>query len=926
MVGVLVGLLMAGGTARAADWPERFATEIAPLLATRCAACHGPAGAESGFRIDIRDRAVAGGDSGAVAIVPGHATRGELLARVVATDAEQRMPADGPPLTAGEVALLRDWIAAGAVWPDALATLPASLLPAGAAPLRGSDHWAFRPVVRSAVPDSGAANPIDAFVGAALSAAGLTFSSEAEPRVLLRRTWFDLVGLPPGPDDLAAFERACRTAGITAAHAAEVDRLLASPRYGERQARHWLDVVRFAESDGFEMNNARQNAWRYRDWVIDAFNADMPFDRFIRCQLAGDALDADAATGFLVGGPMDKVKSPDPILSATQRADELHDMVSTVGSAFLGITIGCARCHDHKFDPVSQVDYTRVTATLAGVRHGERPLPLPEDTDAAATRREVEGELAALGIGPLRPAVTRSRTVDRFAPQAARFVRFTVLATNGGEPCIDELEVRTADGRNVALRALVRSSGDFAGNAFHRLAHVNDGVRGNERSWISNTPGAGWVEYDLGRPEVIETVVWSRDGSNAPKFSDRVATRYRIDVSPDGVEWNCVATDLDRLAFGDIVESGAGPALVPADLVHTGPERGIGPQLAWAERVDPLRKALVAAHAPELAYAGVFEQPATVHRLFRGDPTQPREPVPPGSPTGFGAPLELADDAPERERRLALAEWIVSPANPLTARVIVNRLWHHAFGTGIVDTPSDFGVNGGRPTHPQLLDWLAAELVDSGWRLKGVQRLIVTSRTYRQSSAPRVEALAIDAGSRLLWRHPPRRLEAEAIRDTILSVTGSLVERGGGPGFDLFEPSTSYVKVYTPKQAFTEGEFRRMIYQAKPRSELDDFCGVFDCPDAGQVQPRRTVSTTPLQALAMLNGPFLLDQAQRFAARVEREAGPEPERQVERAFLLAFGRVPSPTEAAAARDLLAAHGLALLCRGILNTGELVAVE
>ena len=919
-----------GGAAHGADWAERFRAEVAPLLARRCHACHGPADAASGLRLDRRDGVMTGGDSGVAAVAPGDAAASALVARVTSTEPEERMPPDGPPLSAAEVELLRAWIDAGAIWPDDVATLPDALGPAAAATARGSAHWAFRPPIRPALPaatgQAQPARPIDAFVGAALEAAGLGFNPLAAPRVLLRRTWFDVVGLPPSPEAVAAFERDCLARGLAAAHDEVVDVLLASPRYGERQARHWLDVVRFAESDGFEMNNARPNAWRYRDWVIDAFNADLPFDRFLRCQLAGDALGADAATGFLVGGPVDKVKSPDPVLSANQRADELHDMVSTVGSAFLGVTLGCARCHDHKFDPLTQTDYTRVAASLAGVRHGERPLPLPPNAFAHARRDEAARALAALGIPRLRPAVTHARCIDAFTPLVARHVRFTVLDTNGGEPCLDEVEVIADDGRNVALAAAVRSSGDYAGNPLHRLAHVHDGILGNERSWISDTPGSGWVEFDLGRPTRITRVCWSRDGSAAPRFTDRVATRYRIDVSSDHDAWTCVATDLDRLAFGDIVESADGPACVPAGVSGPDPTAAAAAQSAWAARVDPVKKALVAEMAPELIYAGVFEQPGPTHRFFRGDPTQPRETVPPGSPTALCAATTLADDAPEQQRRLALAEWIVSPANPLTARVIANRLWHWHFGTGIVDTPSDLGVNGGRPSHPALLDWLASELVDSGWRLKPIHRAILTSRAYRQSSAARADGIAIDAAARLLWRYPPRRLEAEAIRDTVLAVSGSLVERGGGPGFDLFEPNSNYVKVYEPKRRFAEDEFRRMIYQTKPRSELDDFCGMFDCPDAGQVQPRRTTSTTPLQALAMLNGPFLLDQAERFAARVAREAGDDPGRRIERAFALAFGRPPGPAEAEAAGDLLADHGLVAVCRGILNAGELVALE
>jgi hypothetical protein len=760
-----------------AETPD-FATRVAPLLASKCGGCHGPHEAESGFRIHVREQAIAGGDSGAAGIVAGKPEESELFVRIATSDKESRMPADGDPLTADEQRLMEDWIAAGARWPDDMQTLPTALLPAGdAPPLRGADHWAFRPVVRADVPTTSGvppANPVDAFLLEKLTTQNLAFSVEADSRALIRRVSFDLVGLPPSPEEIAAFEAACLEAGTTDGPYGElVNRLLASPHYGERWARHWLDVVRFAESDGFETNKARANAWPYRDWVIESLNADKPFDRFVREQVAGDVLDADAATGFLVGGAKDRVLSPDPVLTANQRADELHDIVGTMGSAFLGLTVGCARCHDHKFDPVPQIDYYRLKAVFEGVQHGERPLESAADEqrrlhDIAALQREREA--AARRLAELRP-----------------------------------------DGAAAAE--------DFAA--------LSPNERAEAESLVANI------------------------------------------------------ADLDK-------------------------------------RLEVLKE-------PAKAYIGVFKQPPRTHRFFRGDPTAPREEVAPGSLTKLGAAWELDADAPETERRKAMAAWIASPTNPLTARVIVNRLWQHHFGTGIVDTPSDFGVNGGRPTHPELLDWLAAELVEGGWRLKAIHKLIVTSRGYRQASAARPEGLAVDSGSRLLWRYPPRRLEAEPLRDAILAVSGSLDRKRGGPGFDLFEPNTNYVKVYVPKTSFTPAEFRRMIYQTKPRAELDSFFGAFDCPDAGQVQPARTVSTTPLQALNMLNGEFLLDQADRFAARVEQEAGPEASRQVAHAFLLAFGRKASPDEITAGVALVRDHGLPILCRSLYNASEFITV-
>ena len=287
--------------------------------------------------------------------------------------------------------------------------------------------------------------------------------------------------------------------------------------------------------------------------------------------------------------------------------------------------------------------------------------------------------------------------------------------------------------------------------------------------------------------------------------------------------------------------------------------------------------------------------------------------------------MELAVDAPEAARRLTLAKWIASPQNPLTARVMVNRLWHYNFGTGLLDTPSDFGLNGGKPTHPELLDWLASEFVSSGWSIKHMQRLMVTSATFRQSSKPNAKALAADADTRFLWRFPPRRIEAEALRDTILSVSGKLDLRMGGPGFELFEPNDNYVKVYKPKQSFGDETFRRMIYQNKPRLQLDDTFGSFDCPDAGQIAPRRNRSITPIQALGLLNSPFLVQQSDLMAARIEREVGHNPQAKVQRTFQLTLGREASPEEAKAALALIEKHGLSACCRALFNASEFMYV-
>jgi hypothetical protein len=809
----------------------------------------------------------------------------------------------------------------------------------------GVDHWAFKPMVRLAEPTVGESthvhNSVDAFILARLSAENLNPSPEADRRTLIRRVSFDVTGLPPTPEEVDAFV----ADPDPAAYEKLVDRLLGSPRYGERWGRHWLDVVRFAESDGFEMNWSRAGAYHYRDWVIRAFNDDKPYDQFVREQIAGDALDADAATGFLVGGAWDRVKSPDPVLTAQQRADELHDIVSTAGSAFLGLTVGCARCHDHKFDPISQVDYYRMTAVFAGVQHGERPLTTPQTRKYAAElaslkkrQSDVESRLAAyepiadvtLSAAQVpkerrRAGARITRNVDRFKPVRAKFIRFNVYETSDVEPCIDELEIFTVgeSPRNVALAsagAKTTASGTIPNADIHKLEHLNDGRYGDERSWISSEIGKGWVQVELPEATEIDRVVWGRDRNL--KYRDRLATKYTIEVAGAPGDWTLVARSDDRL-----------PAQLDGDpesifVVPDGStSRSPGELAALLAERKAIKTGLQKPGAQAaMGYCGTFLQPPATHRLSRGDPTQPKEPVTPGAIALVGASLELPADMPEQQRRVRLAEWITDPTNPLTARVMVNRVWHYHFGHGLVTTPSDFGNMGAKPTHPELLDWLATEFVNDGWRLKPLHRLICLSATYRQSSDARPDALERDAGGALFWRFPPKRLEAEAIRDSILAVSGKLDLSMGGPGFSAFKPNDNYVRIYDSKEQWTPAEFRRMVYATKIRSHQDAMFGAFDCPDGAQITPKRPTSTTPLQALNLLNGSFLLQQADCFAERLKADAGLDAGAEADRAFKLAFGRGAGSEERAAAVKLIAEHGLAAFCRAMLNANEFVYVR
>jgi hypothetical protein len=682
--------------------------------------------------------------------------------------------------------------------------------------------------------------------------------------------------------------------------------------------------------------------------VIAALNADKPYDRFVLEQRAGDVLGVDAATGFLVGGANDVVKSPDPVLTAQQRADVLHDVVSTTTSTFLGLTVGCARCHDHKFDPIPQTDYYAIKAALAGVDHGERALPLADEPqrqkELAALRRQlaaIDGELlrfeplARIDAGSpaenLRPAVHPRVNVDRFEPVVAGRLRMTVRKTSNLEPCIDELEVFTAEEppHNVALASAgtkSRASSVYPNSAIHKLEHLNDGQLGNSRSWISAEPGQGWVELEFPEPVRIEAVRWGRDRQE--KYADRLPVEYTIEVAEGTDDWRVVATAGDRRPYAPGGKAAA--AIDPAALPEPAQSRV---HVLLAEQAKAEARAAILSAVPQV-YAGVFAAaPPETRRLYRGDPMQPRDVVSPGAlgaiPIAFSLdqaatdlPQSLTDD---QRRRLALARWIVDPQNPLTARVIVNRLWQHHFGEGLVSTPSDFGANGAAPSHPELLDWLAVELIDHGWSLRHVHRLIVQSATYRQSAAIRRMAYAVDAQSRLLWRYPPRRLDAEPLRDAILAVSSRLDRRMGGPGFLAFEPNDNYVRVYNPKQTFGPEDWRRMIYMTKIRMQQDGTFGAFDCPDGGQIAPRRSQSTTPLQALNLLNSPFIQDQAAALAKRLEAEVGPEPVAQVRRAFLLVLQRMPAADELTAGTGVVREHGLAVLCRALFNSNEFVFI-
>ena len=902
-----------------------FTTEIAPLFDQHCNRCHGAKEQKSRLRLDATEHLVRGGDSGEPLLIPGNSQESLLIQAVAGTHEELRMPPKGPRLQLAEIQRLSRWIDQGAPLPDQDFTKPRQL---------AVDHWSFIPPKATPVPTTEpntASNPIDAFIHRALKTQGLTASPQTDRTTLIRRLYLLLHGLPPAPEDVASF----LTDDHPTAYQRLVDKVLASPRFGERWARHWLDVVRFADTNGFETNRERKTAYHYRDYVIDAFNHNKPYNQFILDQLAGDSTGTEIATGFLVAGPYDIVKSPDINLTLAQRQDELADIVNTTGTAFLGLTLGCARCHNHKFDPILQKDYYAIQAVFAGVHHGEKVLPtritsqsLHRLQQLKRQRSEANRALARLlrlaqnqatknRTNSLRSAVNSRRNEELFAVRTVRYLRLTIHATNNqAQPCIDELEVYNPKGQNIALASMgtnVDASGSLAGFAIHRLEHINDGQLGNDRSWISDSAGSGWITLGFSSPVEIDRIVWGRDRTG--QFTDRLATEYIFESSLDGQHWEAITSATDRRAYDgqsdplDFLKN-----LSEANAIEA--RRLLAQETALGRTINELGNGTK-------VWAANFRSPPPTHRLYRGEPTQKREQVRPDTLTFMGT-LGMREDEPEAQRRLKFARWVGSKDNPLTARVMVNRVWHYLFGQGLVTTTSDFGHNGIAPSHPELLDWLARRFTESDWSLKHVLRPILLSDTFRQSSAPRAEALERDASATYLWRFPPRRLEAEAIRDSILSVSGHLDLRLGGPGFYLHDVEVENVMHYFPKKSFGPAEFRRMVYLFKIRQEQDAVFGAFDCPDGNQAIPRRSRSNTPLQALNLFNSPFSWQQAKLFGQRLAKEHA-HVDAQIERAYALLYGRAPDEFERKASRAMIESEGLPAFCRALFNTSEFLFV-
>jgi hypothetical protein len=967
-----------------------FSRRVAPLLRDRCLSCHNLEKRRGGLDLATRAAALKGGESGP-AIVPKSSAKSLLMQMI---SGKARMPRSGPKLTAAEVEILRSWIDAGADWPENIV-----LKPAGG---QAETWWSLRPLVKPAVPvvenRGWLRTPIDAFILTALKARKLRPAPQADRRALIRRLTFDLHGLPPTPEEVEAF------VGDTRPDAYErlVDRLLASPAYGERWGRHWLDVAHYGDTHGYDKDKRRDFAWPYRDWVIRSLNGDLPYREFIRRQIAGDVLrpgdpEGVIAAGFVVAGPWDFVGHVElregTVDKKKTRVLDRDDMVSTTLGAFMSLTVGCARCHDHKFDPIPQRDYYRLQAVFAGVERGNRPLPTPA---VIARRKELLAERAALAA---KQTAVKKKVQALSSPELAR------------------LDVELAKGKADLAAIVLPAGAPSPSNGYH--------------SGVSpKTDVTKWVQVDLGRVTPLEEVrlfpARPTDFPDSPGFGFPV--RFRIEASNDPDFRNPVTLDdrtkadfpnptdnpyrialegkkgrfvrvtatrlwkrlndyvfalaeLQVYSGGKNVAKGKPVAALDSieagrwsrrylvddcdsrrrlpDLTDARTAERFARRLELAEHVRQIQEnrnrladdLIPAALRQELllverkfqqveanlranstaamVYSVLPIRPRPIAVLHRGDVEQPRQAVEPGALSCVKGPDPdfKVRSTDEGAARAALAEWIADERNMLTWRSIVNRVWHHHFGRGIVETPSDFGRNGAKPTHPELLDWLAVHFRDGGGSLKRLHRLIVTSAAYRQSSRHDESAAKVDSDNRFLWRMNRRRLDAESLRDAVLFVSGRLDRRMGGPGFELFRFKDDHSPVYDHDDLnaiHDPATYRRTVYRFTVRSVPNPFLDSLDCADPNLHTPVRNNTLTALQALALMNNPFMVRQASYFAQRLK--ASGDLERQVEKAYRLAFGRRPETEEAAAVADYARRYGLPRTCRMLLNANEFVFVD
>ena len=900
-----------------------FSSEVQPILARRCFQCHGASDQEGGLRLDQRASAISLLESENHAVIPGKPDESELLRRVTSDDPDLRMPPEGKPLTEEEVTALRAWIRSGAEW---------------------GSHWGFTARPDTAVPEvkdrEWGQSPIDAFILSRLEAAGLKPATRADRIALIRRAYYDLVGLPPTPEQVKSF----LNDGSPNAFEKVIDELLASPQYGEKWARHWLDLVRYADTNGYERDSRKDLIWKYRDYVIRAFNSDKPYNRFILEQLAGDELpdrtgDSITATGFYRLGIWDD----EPADRELARYDYLDDILRTTGESFLGMTIGCARCHDHKIDPVAQKDYYSMLAFFSDVSpHGggaANHVAISTAADRAAFDRMV--------------AEKKARE-DDLADQILAIEKSFLAMLKKAHPELELKPARKPGAANGVVLADSRKTGQEWEYTIERPADHWFQIAFDDSKWkkgpggfgTKGTPGSVvrtewrthdiWLRKDFGLEEIPgkltlhihhdEDAEIYLNGKQIASFRHYVGQYKTVDVTAAAVDLlqtgrNTIAVHCRQTGGGQYIDVG-----LTGDFSQTGTSalaRKFGKEILGEETLNKwmmLRGELTKSQAvkpefrTEMAMAVAERGRNKMWILGRGSPAMKGKEVDPAFPGILNPP---AADVPDgygvsgtSGRRRRLAEWIASPANPMTARVMANRIWQHHFGRGLVRTTSDFGFQGQAPTHPELLDWLAQEFVRQNWSMKKLHRSIMLSSAYQMSSEFSQEADQKDPTNDLFWRYNMRRLTAEEIRDSILAVSGELNLQMFGPG--IYPPLPAEVLATSSRPGGAWGNSppreaaRRTIYIHVKRSLRPPMLAGFDVPDTDTPCAVRMQTTVPTQALGMLNSQFLNSQALLFAKRLQ-EAHPDDQAsQIRMAVQLTAGRNASEKELQADLQFIAA--------------------
>ena len=946
-----------------------FSREILPLLSETCFKCHGPdqANREAGLRLDTHEGALAKLESGKTALVPGDSSASEMFKRISTSDPDLRMPPvdSGKKLTANEIALLKKWIDSGGEW---------------------AGHWAFEPPKKPAVPKPVAGwqveNPVDLFIQAKLPANKLQPAQRASKEALIRRVTLDLTGLPPTIKEVDEFLKD----SSAMAYERVVDRLLNSQRYGEHMGRHWLDAARFADTHGLHLDNER-SIWPYRDWVIDAFNRNLPFDQFTIEQLAGDLLPNPTlaqrvATGF---NRCNVTTSEGGSINEEYYVRYAVDRVETTSTVWLGLTSGCAACHDHKYDPLTQKEFYQLFSYFFSLTEkamdGNALLPPPavkvptkqqlatqarlREQLAAAQKEIAEGISQWKYVDPLGDATPMPLTqndkvwFDDELPPGAK------PQGNGPNPWkfVTAPDHPVYSGKNSTVRTGTGITQHFFTGATEPLvinendrlfAYVyldpknppetiqlqfNDGTWEHRAHWgadkaflpgrknASNMPmgplpeTGKWVRLEVPAATVglkpgAKLNGWAFTQFNGTVHWDKAGVVTIAALSPEQqaslASWEHFRKTIKQPALPGEVQKVLDVArdkrskeqsdkLLRYFLQHVNPEsrqrfaKPLKNQQAWNKELADIEKAI-----PSTLIMEERKEPRQAHILERGQYTEKREKVSSLVPSWLGS---LPKDAPSN--RLGLAQWLVSPTHPLTARVTVNRFWQHYFGTGLVKTTEDFGVQGEQPSHPELLDWLAINFIESGWDIKRFQKMLVMSATYRQSSAVPADKLSVDPENRLLARGPRFRLDAEVIRDQALAVSGLLVETIGGKSVRPYQPAGLWKPVgfggsntSVFKQDTGSKLYRRSMYTFWKRTSPPPTMTIFDAPDRETCQVRRARTNTPLQALVLMNDVQFVEAARKFAERVMAEGEPGVQQRVKFAFRSVLSRQPTANELA----------------------------